>query len=127
MLGILINCLKGIYTIRAEGRFPERILNIASTSGIYVRDVRRENENAIVFCAGKKGGEKLLTAQLEGLTLTLVESYGLPIVIKKYRKRVLLTFLPVIFLYYLHIFREAHSSCNFSGGYLCILAFCVAR
>ena len=98
MLGILINCLKGIYTIRAEGRFPERILNIASTSGIYVRDVRRENENAIVFCAGKKGGEKLLTSQLEGLTLTLVESYGLPIVIKKYRKRVLLTFLPIIFL-----------------------------
>lgn len=97
MLGLLINCIKGIYTIRAEGRFPERILNIASTSGVYVRDVRRENTDSIVFCVGKKGGEKLLASQLEGLTLTLIDCYGLPVVMKKYKKRVLLTFLPVFF------------------------------
>lgn len=104
MLGILINLIKGISTIRAQGRFPERILNIASTSGIYVRDVKREGADSIVFCVGKKGGEKLLGSQLEGLTLTLVESYGLPIVIKKYKKRVLLTCLPVFFLVIAFVF-----------------------
>lgn len=98
MLGILINCIKGIYTIRAEGRFPERILNIASTSGVYVRDVRRESSGSIVFSVGKKGGEKLLDTVLEGLTLTLIESYGLPVFAQKYKKRVLLFSLPLIFL-----------------------------
>lgn len=98
MLSMLINCIKGIYTIRAEGRFPERILNIASTSGIYVSNVRREKEDTIIFCVGKKGGERLLLTELEGLTLSLKESYGLPIFIERHKKRVLLFSLPVLFL-----------------------------
>jgi len=98
MLGILLNSVKGKSIIRAKGRFPERILNIASTSGIFVSDVKRDGEDSIVFCTGIKGGEKLLASRLEGLTLELVESYGVPVVFRRYKKRVLLCLLPIIFI-----------------------------
>ncbi len=98
MLDMIINCLKGVYIIRAEGRFPERILNIASTSGVYLRDVRRENPHSIIFCVGKKGGEKLLKTELEGLSLSLSDSYGLPVFIQKHKKRILLFMIPLFLI-----------------------------
>ncbi len=104
MLGFLLNAAKGKSIIRASGRFPERILNIASTSGIFISDVKRDGEDSIVFCTGIKGGEKLLSLNLEGLTLEIVESYGIPIVIRKYKKRVLLCLLPAIFILSSYIF-----------------------
>ena len=98
MLDMIINCLKGVYIIRAEGRFPERILNIASTSGVYLRDIKRESPDTIVFCVGKKGGEKLLGIDIEGISLSLTESYGLPVFIHKYKRRILLFLIPLFFL-----------------------------
>lgn len=98
MLDMIINCLKGVYIIRAEGRFPERILNIASTSGVYLRDIKREGSDSIVFCVGKKGGEKLLRTEIEGISLSLTESYGLPVFINKYKRRILLFLFPLFFI-----------------------------
>lgn len=104
MLGIFLNSIKGKSIIRAKGRFPERILNIASTSGIFVSEVRREGENSITFSTGLKGGEALLSKSLEGLTLELVESYGVPLAFKRYKKRVLLCLLPIIFILASYVF-----------------------
>ncbi len=104
MLGFLLNTFKGKSIIRASGRFPERILNIASTSGIFVSDVKRDSSNSIVFCTGIKGGRKLLSLNLEGLTIELVENFGIPVTVKKYRKRVLLCLLPAIFVLSSYVF-----------------------
>ena len=98
MFGGIISSVKGSYTIMCEGRFPERILNTASTAGIYVHSVRRVSPSAITFCVSKKGCDALLATDIEGLSLTVTDSYGLPVFFRKYKKRVILYSLPVIFL-----------------------------
>ena len=55
MFNTLINCIKGVYTMDVQGRFPERILNIASTSGIYLRNIKRKDSETLSFSVGKKG------------------------------------------------------------------------
>lgn len=104
MLSTIISCIKGSYTIKASGRFPERILNIASTSGIYIHNVNRPNDDTITFCVSKKGGDALLKNSLEGMELSLMESFGLPVIIGRYKKRVLLFLLPLLFIISAFIF-----------------------
>lgn len=116
MLGFLLNVAKGKSVIRASGRFPERILNIASTSGIFVSDVSRSGEDSITFCTGIKGGEKLLDANLEGLSVEILESYGIPVTFKKYKKRVLLCLLPIIFILSSYVFSLFIWSVEVEGG-----------
>jgi len=98
MFNMLINCIKGVYTIEVKGRFPERILNKAAVSGIYLYDIKRKDEQTLVFSTGKKGYEKLGELNVEGLTVKLNESYGSSVFFKKYKKRIILFLLPVIFL-----------------------------
>lgn len=98
MFSGIINCIKGSYTVKSEGRFPERVLNIASTSGIYIYNVKRESPSSLTFCISKKGCDKLLKSPIEGLTLTVTDSFGLPVFMRRYKKRALLIFLPVIFI-----------------------------
>ena len=98
MFNTLINCIKGVYTIEVKGRFPERILNKASVSGIYLYDIKRKDEETLVFSTGKKGFEKLEELKIDGLTVKLNESYGSYVFFKKYKKRIILFLLPIIFL-----------------------------
>ena len=116
MFGFLLNAAKGKSVIRACGRFPERILNIASTSGVFVSDVNRDGDDSITFCVGLKGGEKLLGVNLEGLSLEIIESYGFPVTFKKYRKRVLLCLLPIIFVLSSYVFSLFIWSVEVEGG-----------
>ena len=87
MFNTLINCIKGVYTVDACGRFPERILNIASTSGIYLRNIKRKDSETLSFSVGKKGYEKLISTEVSGVSLTLTESYGIPVFFRKYKKK----------------------------------------
>ncbi len=98
MLFEIINCIKGNYTVKAEGNFPERILNIASTSGIYIYKVKRDSDFSLTFSLSRKGAQKLLGENVEGLTLTLIEKTGFPVFFKRYRKRFILITLPLLFL-----------------------------
>ena len=98
MLFGIINSIKGCFTIRAEGRFPERVLNIASTNGIYIHNVKRDGDSAICFSVSKKGAEKLLEMNIEGLSLTIADKRGVPVFFRRYRKRIVLILLPVLFL-----------------------------
>jgi len=49
MFNMLINCIKGVYTIEVKGRFPERILNKAAVSGIYLYDIKRKELLAFLY------------------------------------------------------------------------------
>ena len=99
----IINNIKGTYTIKAEGRFPERLLNVISTAGIYVSDVRHEN-GALIFCVSKKGYEKLGEIHIEGVFWELIKKRGLPVFLKRYRKRTVLIMLPAFFIIMTYIF-----------------------
>lgn len=98
MFGGIINCMKGSFTLKSEGRFPERILNIASTSGIYIYNVKRESDSSISFCVSKKGCDKLMKSSIEGLNLCILDSYGLPVFMQRYKKRAFLILLPMFFI-----------------------------
>ena len=97
MLFGIIDILKGNYTLRAEGRFPERVLNILTTGGIYVHDVIKKDDSAIEFSVSRKAYEKLCDIQFEGITVTLTEKRGLPVFLRRYKKRFALIFLPLMF------------------------------
>ena len=98
MFNTIINCIKGVYTVETKGRFPERVLNIASVSGIYLRNVRRKDEETLTFSIGKKAYEKLSQTEIEGVSLTLTNCYGFPVFFKKHKKRIMLLLLPVLFI-----------------------------
>ena len=116
MFYTLMNCLKGSSVLKAEGRFPERILNVASTSGIYVHNIKRDASDSIVFSVSKKGGEKLLCSNIEGLTLTLVESYGIPVFLERHKKRVFMFLLPLLFCMSIYVFSLFVWRVEITGG-----------
>lgn len=112
----LINSLKGCFVLRAEGRFPERILNIASTSGIYVYDVERDDDGAIRFSVSRKGAQKLLETKIEGITLEIAEKSGIPVFFSRYKKRIALILLPLLFFISSSIFSLFVWQVNIEGG-----------
>ena len=98
MLFGIINSIRGSYTVKVTGRFPERALNVASTMGIYIHNAVRSDKDTLTFSLSKKGYEKLAGAQIEGLTVTLCEKSGFPVFFLRYRKRFMLIALPAIFI-----------------------------
>jgi len=95
---MIISLLKGSCTIKASGKFPERILNIASTSGIFVHTVKRTDENTLTFCVSKKGAQKLLANPPDAIKLEITDGYGLPFFWQRYKKRSVLFALPLLFI-----------------------------
>lgn len=98
MLTQFFSLIKGTYTIKVEGRFPERLLNIASSKGIFIYSVCKSHDGKLIFSISKKAGDKLLPLVPEDLTVQIKEKYGLPFFVKKYRQRIVLFLLPAIFL-----------------------------
>ncbi len=116
MFNMLINSVKGVYTVEVTGRFPERILNIASVSGIYIRDVRRKDSQTLSFSVSKKAYEKLADTELEGISLTLSSYYGFPVFFKKHKKRIVLLLLPILFIIVSSVFSLFVWKVEISGG-----------
>lgn len=50
-----VNCLKGYVTIRAEGRFLERFINLCSNRQIYLWDIKRTGDSCITAKISKNG------------------------------------------------------------------------
>lgn len=113
---MLIKLFKGSCRIKAEGRFPERILNIASSKGIYVYDVRRICADSLFFSVSKKGSSALLSSVPENLSLTLCDCRGVPFFWQRYKKRAVLISLPVLFLAVSTVFSLFIWKVEISGG-----------
>ena len=116
MLSGLINCIKGNYILKAQGRFPERILNIASTSGIYVSDVKKEDSQTLTLSVSKKGATLLLEKEIEGLTVTVSDKFGIPMFLRRHKKRFILIFLPAILAMSVFIYSEFIWKVEITGG-----------
>lgn len=96
MLTDIVHYIKGTYVIEAHGRFPERILNIAAARFIYVRDVKKDGEN-LTFSVSKRGWECLCRDVPDALELSVKQKYGFPFFFRRYKKRLALFFLPLLF------------------------------
>jgi len=116
MFNALINCIKGVYTVEAKGHFPERILNIASVSGIYLRDVRRKDSETLSFTVSKKAYEKLVQIDIEGCSLSLTDSYGFPVFFKKHKKRIAIFLLPIVLIIVSAVFSRFIWKVEIEGG-----------
>jgi len=116
MFNMLINCIKGVYTVEVKGHFPERILNIASVSGIYLHNVRRIDSETISFSVSKKAYEKLSQAKVEGCSLNLADCYGFPVFFRKHRKRLVLFLLPAVFIIVSSVFSRFVWKVEITGG-----------
>ena len=116
MFSGIISCIKGNYTLSASGNFPERILNIASVKGIYVYDVKRSGNNCIEFSTSRKGAHFLIDYAVEGITLTVLKKRGLPVFIRRYRKRAALFLLPVLVIILTAVFSLFIWRVNIYGG-----------
>ena len=113
---MLLNCIKGCYTLKAEGKFPERILNFASTSGIYIQNVRREDLQTLTFTVSRKGAKKLLESNIEGLNVRICARFGIPFFLQKHKKRGLLFTLPIIVAIAVVIFSQFIWRVEITGG-----------
>lgn len=115
-MGTLLNCIKGCYTLKAEGKFPERILNFASTSGIYIQNVRRRDSDTLTFTVSRKGAKKLLECNIEGLEVSIFAKFGIPFFLQKHKKRGLLFTLPIIVAIAVIIFSQFIWRVEITGG-----------
>lgn len=84
----IIGYIRGSVTIRAEGMFLERFLNICMHRGILLRDVKRRGENAIDARISIQGFREIRPIARKTRTrVRLCRRYGLPFLLHQFRKR----------------------------------------
>lgn len=99
----IINFILGTVVLKAEGIFPERIINIAKEMGIFIQNIRA-NDSGIIFTVSLKGSKKLLSASLpENIDLKEIKSNGIPCLLGQKKTRVCLFAAPVIIFILLFI------------------------
>lgn len=111
-----LNYLKGIYICTADGRFPERLLNIASSNGIYIENVTRDKNGCLKFTISKKGYDYLATLIPNDIVVEITSKAGLPFFIKRYKKRIALFTLPLSLLIAANIYSRFLWKINLYGG-----------
>lgn len=79
---------KGYVTIRAEGRFTERFINLCVNRGIYLWDIKRSGENAVTANISKQGFLSLRPICRETHTrVHIITKKGAPFLGAKLRRR----------------------------------------
>ncbi|MBR1970009.1 MAG: sporulation protein YqfD [Clostridia bacterium] len=93
-----LNYIKGAHEIKVLGSFPERILNISSSKGIYIENASKDENGILKFTVSKKGLNIIMENAPNDIIIEKVSSYGIPFFIKRYKKRIALFSLPILFL-----------------------------
>ncbi len=84
----IIGYIRGSVTIRAEGMFLERFLNICMHRNILLRDVKRRGENAIDARISIRGFREIRPIARKTRTrVRLCRRYGLPFFLHRFHKR----------------------------------------
>lgn len=91
-----LNYIKGAHEIKVLGSFPERILNISSSKGIYIENVSKDENGDLKFTVSKKGLKLIMENAPGDIIIEKVSSYGVPFFIKRYKKRIALFALPLM-------------------------------
>ena len=93
-----LNYMKGAHEIKVLGGFPERILNISSSKGIYIENVTKDENGILKFTVSKKGLKIIMENLPRDIIIEKVSSYGIPFFVKRYKKRIALFILPLTIL-----------------------------
>ncbi len=95
----LIHFIKGYLVLEISGRFPERFLNMCLARKILVWDVKRLSDNTVRIKISIRGFKMLKHISLRtGTKVKIIEKRGLPIIIKKHKRRKPLFIGIVVFL-----------------------------
>lgn len=100
----IIEFLFGCCIMEAAGTFPERIINIASQKGIFIRDIIRTKEGTITFTVSRKGAEILLCEPLyEETGLKILSKSGLPYIFSSRKSRIAAIAVPAVIFFLLFL------------------------
>lgn len=95
----LIDFLFGACRMEATGTFCERIINIASQRGIFIRDIIRTKENCIAFSVSRQGAQILLNEPVcNGIEIKIVHQSGLPYIFSARKGRIIALIAPVLII-----------------------------
>ncbi|MBQ8540724.1 MAG: sporulation protein YqfD [Clostridia bacterium] len=98
----LIDFLFGYCRMEATGTFCERIINIATAKGIFIRDIVRTSPDRVEFSVSLKGGRLLLSDKKVTGSLKTIRQGGLPVILAERKTRVVAILTP--FLIFLLLF-----------------------
>lgn len=95
----IIRFLLGYITFTAEGKFPERLINLTGTRGISLFNVKKYKEDGFICSSIATEYSTLLTLAKKSLVeIKIIKKTGVPFILKKYRKRYGIIFGGVLFV-----------------------------
>lgn len=98
-----LDYLGGIITVRIRGPYPEKIINLALSRGLFLSDVKRNGED-ISFSMRRTGYQPLESiAERFGYEIEVVKREGLPFYRRVFRQRWMLLIGALVFVLALYI------------------------
>lgn len=95
----IIRFFLGYITFTAEGRFPERLINLTGTRGISLFNVKKYKEDAFICSSIATEYSALLTLAKKSLVeIKIIKKSGIPFILKKYKKRSGIVFGIILFV-----------------------------
>ncbi|MGN0180619.1 MAG: sporulation protein YqfD [Monoglobaceae bacterium] len=80
--------LNGKLTVRADGPFTERLINICMHRGLTVCDVKKPGKNRVIFCTDVNSYKQIRTpARHTKSHVRIIKRSGLPFILKRFRHR----------------------------------------
>lgn len=99
----LLDFLSGQWLLKAEGSFPERIVNIAKEEGIFIQNIKKQ-DSYITFTVSCKGALKLFSLPLpDSVKLSVISRRGLPAILSGHKNRLFLFLCPFILILFLFL------------------------
>lgn len=84
---ILLRWIFGYFEFCAEGKFPERFVNIASKNGINLWKLRSREDGFHAFARLSEYDSVLYAAKQSGCRIHIIRKHGLPHLVRKYKSR----------------------------------------
>lgn len=98
LLSTLFHFLKGYLILQVSGRYPERFLNVCAARGILVWDIYRLSERSLRLKISLRAFRLLRpVAAKTGVRIKILAKRGLPVLLRKHRKRKLLFYGSFLF------------------------------
>lgn len=98
-----LDYLGGVITVRIHGPYPEKIINLALSRGLYLSDIKREGQD--IYFSMRRTGYKPLESIADkfGYEIEVVKRRGLPFYRKTFRQRWMLFLGALVFVLVLYI------------------------
>ena len=98
-----LDYLGGIITVRVRGPYPEKIINLALSRGLFLSDIKRDGQD--VYFSMRRTGYKALAGIAEkfGYQVEVLSRKGLPYYRQTLRRRWMMLIGALVFILVLYI------------------------